>query len=315
MKVIFMGTPDFAVPCLEMLIKEGYEIPLVVTQPDRQRGRGHKVSFSPVKECALNNGIEVFQPESLKNDELMPYLDRIKPDAIVVVAYGKILPKSVLSYPPSGCINVHGSLLPKLRGAAPIQWSIINGDKETGITTMLMNEGMDTGDILLRYPVEIEDTDTAGSLFDKLMGVGANALRATLIKLKDKKIVRIKQNEEEATYAPMIKKQDALIDFSKTPYEIKNMLRGMNPAPVAYTYLEGKKIKLYDGFIGDKTTDTDYGKIASISEEKGLGIVCGGGILYIKELHAENSRRMSVSEYMLGHKIEVGQSFKGGQEA
>ncbi len=310
MKVIFMGTPDFAVPCLEMLIKEGYEVPLAVTQPDRQRGRGHKVSFSPVKECAINNGIEVFQPESLKNNELLPYLESIKPDVIVVVAYGKLLPKYILSHPPLGCVNVHGSLLPKLRGAAPIQWSIINGDKETGITTMLMNEGMDTGDILLRYPVEIEDSDTAGSLFDKLMGVGAAALRATLIKLKEKKAVRIKQNEEEATYAPMIKKQDALIDFSKTPYEIKNMLRGMNPAPVAYTYLDGKKIKLYEGFVGEETRDTDYGKIVSISDKNGIGIVCGGGILYIKELHAENSRRMTVSEYLLGHKIEVGSFFE-----
>lgn len=310
MKVIFMGTPDFAVPCLEMLIKEGYEVPLVVTQPDRQRGRGHKVSFSPVKECALENGIEVFQPESLKNNELMPYLEEINPDVIVVVAYGKLLPGYILSFPPMGCINVHGSLLPKLRGAAPIQWSVINGDKETGITTMLMNEGMDTGDILLRYPVEIEDTDTAGSLFDKLMNVGAVALRTTLVKLRDKKTVRIQQNEAEATYAPMIRKQDALIDFSKTPYEICNFLRGMNPAPVAYTYLEGKKIKLYEGFIGEECDGTDYGKIASISEEKGLGIICGGGILYIKELHAENSRRMTVSEYMLGHKLEVGMVFK-----
>ena len=309
MKVIFMGTPDFAVPCLEMLIKEGYEIPLVVTQPDRQRGRGHKVSFSPVKECAINNGIEVFQPESLRNNELQPYLDEIKPDVIVVVAYGKLLPEYILSCPPFGCINVHGSLLPKLRGAAPIQWSIINGDKETGITTMLMNEGMDTGDILYRFPVEIEDSDNAGTLFDKLMVIGANALRTTLIKLKDKKAVRIKQNEEEATYAPVIKKQDALIDFSKTPLEIINMMRGMNPAPVAYTFHQGKKIKLYEGFLGEETNDTDYGKIVSINPETGLGIVCGGGILYIKELHAENSRRMTVSEYLLGHKLQVGEFF------
>lgn len=309
MKVIFMGTPDFAVPCLEMLIKEGYEIPLVVTQPDRQRGRGHKVSFSPVKECAINNGIEVFQPESLRNNELQPYLDEIKPDVIVVVAYGKLLPEYILSCPPFGCINVHGSLLPKLRGAAPIQWSIINGDKETGITTMLMNEGMDTGDILYRFPVEIEDSDNAGTLFDKLMVIGANALRTTLIKLKDKKAVRIKQNEEEATYAPVIKKQDALIDFSKTPLEIINMMRGMNPAPVAYTFHQGKKIKLYEGFLGEETNDTDYGKIVSITPETGLGIVCGGGILYIKELHAENSRRMTVSEYLLGHKLQVGEFF------
>ena len=310
MKVIFMGTPDFAVPCLEMLIKEGYEVPLVVTQPDRQRGRGHKVSYSPVKECALENNIPVFQPESLKNEELMPYLSEINPDVIIVVAYGKLLPSYILDYPKYGCINVHGSLLPKLRGAAPIQWSVINGDKETGVTTMLMDKGMDTGDILYKFPIPIEDSDTAGTMFEKLMELGASALKSTLLKVKDGKAVRIKQNEEEATYAPMIMKKDALIDFSKTPEEIVNRLRGLNPAPVAYTYLHGKKIKIYEGFIGEATDDTDYGKIWGYFENKGLGIVCQGGILYIKELHAENSRKMTVSEYMLGHKIEPGDFFK-----
>ena len=310
MKVIFMGTPDFSVPCLEMLIKEGYEVPLVVTQPDRQRGRGHKVSFSPVKELALSMNIPVFQPESLKNNELLCYLDEIKPDVIVVVAYGKLLPKYILDYPKYGCINVHASLLPKLRGAAPIQWSVINGDTVTGVTTMLMDKGMDTGDILYKSQIEIEENDTAGSLFEKLKVLGASLLKTTLIKVKDGKAVRIKQNEEEATYAPMILKKDALIDFSKTPEEIINKLRGLNPAPVACTYLNGKKIKIYEGFLGEETDDTDYGKIWGYIEDKGLGIVCKGKILYIKELHAENSRRMSVSEYMLGHKIEPGDYFK-----
>lgn len=310
MKVIFMGTPDFSVPCLEMLIKEGYEVPLVVTQPDRQRGRGHKVSFSPVKELALSYDIPVFQPESLKNNELSGYLDEIKPDVIVVVAYGKLLPEYILNYPEYGCINVHASLLPKLRGAAPIQWSVINGDTHTGVTTMLMDKGMDTGDILYKSQIEIEENDTAGSLFDKLKVLGASLLKTTLIKVKDKKAVRIKQNEEEATYAPMILKKDALIDFSKTPEEIINKLRGLNPAPVAYTYLDGKKIKIYEGFLGEETDDTDFGKIWGYFEGKGLGIVCKGKILYIKELHAENSRKMTVSEYMLGHKIEPGDYFK-----
>lgn len=310
MKVIFMGTPDFSVPCLEMLIKEGYDVPLVVTQPDRQRGRGHKVSFSPVKELALSYDIPVFQPESLKNNELSGYLDEIKPDVIVVVAYGKLLPEYILNYPEYGCINVHASLLPKLRGAAPIQWSVINGDTHTGVTTMLMDKGMDTGDILYKSQIEIEENDTAGSLFDKLKVLGASLLKTTLIKVKDKKAVRIKQNEEEATYAPMILKKDALIDFSKTPEEIINKLRGLNPAPVAYTYLDGKKIKIYEGFLGEETDDTDYGKIWGYFEGKGLGIVCKGKILYIKELHAENSRKMTVSEYMLGHKIEPGDYFK-----
>ena len=310
MKIIFMGTPDFAVPCLEMLYNEGYEIPLCVTQPDRQRGRGQKVTFSPVKEYALSKGIEVFQPESLKNNELLGYLEEIKPDAIVVVAYGKLLPSYILDYPKFGCINVHGSLLPKLRGAAPIQWSIINGDTETGITTMLMDKGMDTGDILYKFPIEIEKEDTAGTLFDKLKVLGAHALKSTLLKIKDGKAVRIKQNNSDATYAPMILKKDALIDFSKEPIEIINKLRGLNPAPVAYTYLNGKKIKIYEAFMGEKTDDTDYGKIWGYFPDKGLGVVCKGGIIYIKELHAENSKKMSVYEYMLGHKIEPGDYFK-----
>ncbi len=310
MKVIFMGTPDFSVPCLEMLIKEGYEVPLVVTQPDRQRGRGHKVSFSPVKELALSLNIPVFQPESLKNNELSGYLEEIKPDVIVVVAYGKLLPEYILNYPKYGCINVHASLLPKLRGAAPIQWSVINGDTVTGVTTMLMDKGMDTGDILYKASVEIEKEDTAGTMFEKLKVMGASLLKTTLIKVRDGKSVRIKQNEEEATYAPMIMKKDALIDFSKTPEEIINKLRGLNPAPVGFTYHNGKKIKIYEGFLGEETDDTDFGKIWGYFEGKGLGIVCKGRILYIKDLHAENSRRMSVSEYMLGHKIEPGDYFK-----
>ena len=244
----------------------------------------------------------------------MPYLEEIKPDAIIVVAYGKLLPEYILNFPKYGCINVHGSLLPKLRGAAPIQWSVINGDKETGVTTMLMDKGMDTGDILYKFPLPIEDTDTAGILFDKLMGLGASALKYTLAKIKEGTVERIKQNEEEATYAPMIMKKDGLIDFSKTPLEIMNKLRGMNPAPVAYTYLHGKKIKIYEGFLGEETDDTDYGKIWGYFEDKGLGIVCNGGILYIKELHAENSRKMTIGEYMLGHKIEPGDYFESPEE-
>lgn len=309
MKIIFMGTPDFAVPCLKMLINEGYDIPLVVTQPDRQRGRGHKVSFSPVKECAIENNIEVFQPESLKNGELNEKLEAIKPDCIVVVAYGKLLPENVLKFPKYGCINVHGSLLPKLRGAAPVQWSVINGDKQTGITTMLMDKGMDTGDILYKYPIDISDEDTAGTLFEKMMALGATALSKTLIKVRDGKAVRIQQNEEEATYAPMISKSDALIDWSKTPEEIVNKIRGLNPAPVAFTYLDGKKVKIYEAVKGEDVDDTDYGKVWGYFPDKGLGVVAGGGLIYINEFHVENSKRMPVSEYLKGHRLEPGEIF------
>jgi len=314
MKVIFMGTPDFAVPCLKTLIDEGYEVPLVVTQPDKKRGRGHKVSFSPVKEYAIENNIEVFQPESLKNGEMADKLQEINPDVIVVVAYGKLLPEYILNSPKLGCINIHASLLPKLRGAAPIQWSIINGDKETGVTAMLMDKGMDTGDMLLRLPMEIKESDTAGSLFEKLKFLGASALKTTLIKLKDGKAVRVRQNEEEATYAPMISKEDAIIDWSCPASDIINKIRGMNPAPVACTFYNGKKVKIYEAYVGEETDDSDYGKFWGFFEDKGLGIVAGGNIVYINEFHMENSKRMPVAEYMKGHKLEPGEYFTGKED-
>lgn len=314
MKIIFMGTPDFAVPCLKMLIDEGYDVPLVVTQPDKKRGRGHKVSNSPVKEYALLNNIEVFQPESLKNGEMQDKLDLIKPDVIVVVAYGKLLPEYILNSARLGCVNVHASLLPKLRGAAPIQWSVINGFEETGVTVMLMDKGMDTGDMLARASIKIEPDDTAGSLFDKLKIIGASTLKSTLIKLKEGKTVRVRQNEEEATYAPMISKADAIIDWSAQAVDIINKIRGMNPAPVAATYYNGKKVKIYEAFIGEETDDTDYGKIWGFISDKGLGIVAGGNIVYIKEFHMENSKRMLVSEFMKGHTIEPGEYFNSEQE-
>ena len=309
MKVIFMGTPDFAVPCLKMLIDEGYNVPLVVTQPDKQRGRGHKVSFSPVKEYALLNDIEVFQPESLKNGELNEKVDEISPDVIVVVAYGKLLPEYILKAPKFGCVNVHASLLPKLRGAAPIQWSVINGYTETGVTVMLMDKGMDTGDMLAKATLEIDKEDTAGSLFDKLKILGANTLKSTLIKIRDGRAVRVKQNEEEATYAPMISKADAVIDWSQSADDIINKIRGMNPAPVACTYYNNKKVKIYEAYKGEETEDTSYGKIWGFFEDKGLGIVAGGHIIYIKEFHMENSKRMLVSEYLKGHTLEPGEYF------
>lgn len=309
MKLIFMGTPDFAVPCLDILIKDGHEIPLVVTQPDRQRGRGHKVTFSPVKEKALENNIEVFQPESLKNGEMDDKLRIINPDVIVVVAYGKMLPESVLNYPKFGCVNVHGSLLPKLRGAAPVQRAVMNGDKISGITTMKLNSGMDTGDMLLKFPVEISEDDTAGTLFEKLKIVGATAISKTLTKLERGDIKPVPQNDADATYAPMITKEEANINWGEDAETLINKIRGLNPAPVAYTYYKGKKVKIYEAVIGEDTDDTDYGKVWGYFEEKGLGIVGNGKIIYINEFHMENSKRMAVSEYMRGHSIEPGDYF------
>lgn len=307
MKVLFFGTPDFAVPCLQMLYNEKYEIPAVVTQPDRKSGRGHKVNPTPVKEAALALGIDVYQPESIKNGELDELLKETNPDMIVVVAYGKILPESVLNYPKYGCINVHGSLLPKLRGAAPIQRSLINGDKITGVTTMLMDKGMDTGDILYKSELEIEEEDNCETLFEKLKIMGAELLKSTIVKIKEGKAVRIKQNDEEATYAPMILKEDLKIDWAMPAGKIICLIKGLSPAPGAYTLLNGKKLKIFGALEGEKCDDTEYGKVWGYIEGKGLGVVCGSGIIYINDVHFENSKRMPVSEFLRGRKIEPGE--------
>lgn len=307
MNIVFFGTPDFAVPCLEMLVKEGYNVPLVVTQPDRKCGRGQKVMPTPVKACACGYNIPVIQPDTLKEEAILSDLEKAAPELIVVVAYGKILPSYILDFPKYGCVNVHASLLPKLRGAAPIQWSVINGDKETGVTTMLMDKGLDTGDMLYKEIIPIEETDTAGSMFEKLMDIGAELLKTTILKLKDGKAVRIKQNEAESTYAPMISKQDGLIDWSDDYRRIVSKIKGMNPAPGAYTSLNGKKVKIYFAREGEACEDTDYGKVWGYFPEKGLGIVADGGIVYITELQMENSKRMPVSEFLKGRKVEPGE--------
>lgn len=307
MKILFFGTPDFAIPCLKMLKEENYDIPAVVTQPDRKSGRGHKVNPTPVKSVALEMGIPVYQPESIKNGELSELLFETQPDMIVVVAYGKILPKEVLDFPKYGCINVHGSLLPKLRGAAPIQRSLINGDKITGVTTMLMDKGMDTGDILLKSELEITAEDNCETLFNKLKIMGAELLKSTIIKIKEGKAVRIKQSEEEATYAPMILKADTVIDWSCSADEIICLIRGLSPAPGANTTLNGKKLKIFGAISGECCDDTEYGKVWGYIEGKGLGVVCGSGIIYINDLQIENSKRMAISEFLKGRKIEPGE--------
>lgn len=309
MNIMFFGTPDFSVPCLEMLIKEGYNVNAVVTQPDKKCGRGQKLTPPPVKETALENGIDVYQPETLKDNAIADLLEKYAPEMIVVVAYGKILPEYILNYPKFGCINVHASLLPKLRGAAPIQWSIINGDTKTGVTTMYMDKGMDTGDILFKTEVDISPEDNSETLFDKLKTEGAALLKTTVAKLKDGKAVRIKQNEAEATYAPMIQKKDAIIDWSQERTALANRIRGLNPSPGAVTTLKGKRIKIYSAAAGEPIEDKDYGKIWGYFEDKGLGVVAGGGILYIKEIQPENSRRMPVSEFLKGYRAEPGEVF------
>lgn len=295
-----MGTPDFAVPCLEKLIINKYDVVGVFTQPDKKKGRGQKFSFSPVKELALKNNLPVFQPESLKNAEVLELIKKLNPELIVVVAYGKILPKNILEIPKYGCINVHGSLLPKYRGAAPIQWAIINGEKKSGVTTMFMDEGMDTGDMLLKAEIKIEDQDTSESLYFKLSKLGSELLIKTLDILQNGKLNPQKQNEEDATYSKMLTKEMGEIDWNKKATEIHNLVRGLFPWPVAKTKLNSKTLKIFktrvlDGISGEP------GNVKSIDP---FIVFCGENTaLEILELQFDNRKRMKSSDFFRGFRI------------
>ncbi|MDR1628026.1 MAG: methionyl-tRNA formyltransferase [Oscillospiraceae bacterium] len=302
MKIIFMGTPDFAVPTFQKLIDNGYCILGAFTQPDKPVGRKqHELVFSPVKSCAIKNNIKIFQPTTLRSDEVIGTIKALEPDAIVVAAYGKILPKEVLNIPKYGCINVHGSLLPKYRGAAPIQRSIINGEKVTGITTMLMDEGLDTGDILLAKEIEILEDDTSESLFKKMSHAGANLLIETIKLLENNKLIRIKQDELLASYSGIIKKIDAKIDWNKLSKEVYNLIRGMNPWPIAYTYIKKNKLlKIYKAKISDMPSNIP-GEVLNINP---LIISCGGGTsLELSEVQLEGKKRIKAEEFTRGYKI------------
>lgn len=307
MRIVFMGTPDFAVPSLDMLVKEGYDVVAVVTQPDKPKGRGNKMALPPVKEYALEHGIEVLQPEKVKTEEFADTIKKINPDLLVTAAYGKILPKSVLDIPKFGCINVHGSLLPKYRGAAPIQWSIINGEEKTGITTMFTDVGMDTGDMLLKGEVEITEDMTCGQLHDRLSQLGAEVLKKTLIELKAGTLERIPQSEAEATYAPMMTKNTGLIDWTKSAKEVHNLVRGTNPWPGAFTYYKGQKMKIWlTSVISEDKHGLKPGTICKVGKE-GIDIACGEGKLIIKEVQFECCRKMCVEDYICGHKMDEGE--------
>mgnify|MGYP000544390362 CR=1 FL=1 len=249
MRILFMGTPDFAVPSLEALIAAGHTVCGVFTQPDKPRNRGMKLQAPPVKVCALAHNIPVYQPVKLRDGAALALIQELAPELIVVAAYGRILPDEILAAPPKGCINVHSSLLPKYRGAAPIQWSVLNGEKETGVTTMLMDEGLDTGDMLLAETVEIGENETAGELFDRLAPIGAQLLTKTLQGLEQGSIVPQKQNDEESTYASMLDKNLSQVDWNKSSWEVHNLIRGLTPWPTAYTVLEGKKLKLFGSSV------------------------------------------------------------------
>lgn len=304
MNVLFMGTPDFAVPCLEALVQEGYAVKAVVTQPDKPKGRGHKMMAPPVKICAEKYGIEVLQPQSLREQALMPALLRFQPDVIVVVAYGKLLPKYILDFPRLGCINVHASLLPKYRGAGPIQWSIINGETQTGVTTMYMGEGLDTGDMIFKAETKIAPEETAGMLFERLSVMGASLLVETLKALENGTAPRVAQEDSVASYAPMVTKETGHIDWTHTADEILNLIRGTDPWPGCYTMLGNTVMKI---IRASKTAQTGQPGQVLFADKRGLCVACGGGeAVVIDELQMQGGKRMSAVSYLNGHEIPCG---------
>ena len=304
MRVIFMGTPDFAVPSLEALCKED-EVVLVVTQPDKPKGRGKKMQFSPVKECAIAHNIPVLQPQKVRDAEFIEQLRTYAPDCIAVTAFGQILSEPILEMPKYGCINVHGSLLPKYRGAAPMQWAIINGESVTGITTMFMAKGLDSGDMLLKEEVPITPQDTFATIHDKMASVGANLLIETLKGLEAGTLQRIPQNHEAATYAPMITKETGHIDWSKPAQEIIHLIRGLDPVPAAYTIYENEVLKIFDAELTDMGAEAPCGSIEAVTK-KGFVVRCGEGSLLILQVQAKGGKRMSADAYLRGHEIKEG---------
>ena len=307
MKIAFLGTPEFAVPSLKMLINEGHEIE-VFTQPDRPRDRGHGFAMPPVKLVALENGLPVHQFERIKSTEGVEALRAFAPDLMVTAAFGQLLSQDNLDIPKYGCINVHGSLLPKYRGAAPIQWAIIDGEKTTGVTTMMTSIGMDTGDILQTVETEIGENETYGELYDRLAVMGAELLKKTIAALKDGSLTRTVQDERYATKCRMIKKEDALVDFSSSAARISCLIRGLNPSPCAYAIMDGHRVKLLRALPHDdempEFTDADIGECVIASSKKGLFVKTGRGLLEITELQFENSKPLSAKAALNGKKLE-----------
>ena len=299
-----MGTPEFAVASLNALLDAGHEICAVVTQPDRPQGRGYKLAPPAVKTAALARGLEVFQPETLKNESLLPLLERTRPDAIVVAAYGKILPQYVLGFPPRGCINVHASLLPRYRGAAPINWAIINGERESGVTIMYMEKGLDTGDMLLSVRTPIADDDTAGDLHDRLAVLGADALVHALALLEAGRITPVKQDDSQHTYAPMLSRDDCRLDFCQSAKQVRDRIRGLASFPGAYLTLSGRQIKVFEAQIVSGRGEP--GSVLYADREHGLVLACADGALRLVTLQPQGKRRMSAKEYLAGHPVPPG---------
>ncbi|MCI1655832.1 MAG: methionyl-tRNA formyltransferase [Lachnospiraceae bacterium] len=307
MNVIFMGTPDFAVPCLEYLIAEGHQISLAVTQPDKPKGRGRHMQYPPVKEAALAHGIPIFQPKRIRDPESIASLKQYPADVIVVVAFGQILPEEVLQYPKYGCVNVHGSLLPKYRGAAPIQWAVINGDPVSGVTTMQMDAGLDTGDILLKQEVPLAPDETGGSLFDKLSQTGARLCAETLTALAAGTVTPVPQDESLATHTSLIRKSDGAIDFSASARSVECLIRGMNPWPSAYTRCHGKTLKIWKAAVvsGEPEKEVPPGTVTEVRKNSFL-VSTGQGRLEVLEVQLEGKKRMDAGAFLRGNHLAVG---------
>ena len=305
MKVIFMGTPDFAVGTLEAILKAGHEVVLVVTQPDKPKGRSGALQFPPVKECAVANGIEVFQPTKIRLEENVEFLRKYNADIMVVAAFGQILPKSILDMPKYGCINVHASLLPKYRGAAPIQWAVMNGDPVTGVTIQQMDVGVDTGDIVAVRELEIAEDETGGSLFDKLAEVGAQLCVEAMEAIENGTATRIPQNHEEATHVSMISKDLGLIDWNRSAVEIERYVRGLNPWPSAFTKLDGKTFKIWKAKVIEGKSEVAPGQVATVTKHT-IEVQTGNGLLSLTEVQLEGKKRMEADAFLRGCQVEVG---------
>ncbi len=308
MRIIFMGTPDFAVTSLERIIADGHEVVAVFTQPDKPKGRGCRLLPPPVKEAAQSHGLTVYQPLTFKDDAVLSLIKSLEPDCIVVVAYGRILPVAVLEAAKLGCVNVHASLLPKYRGAAPIQWAVINGEKSTGITTMFMSKGLDKGDMILKEETEIGENETSGELWSRLMDIGAKLLSKTLFLLQQGIAPREMQNDEKTSYAPPISKENAEIDWNRTAAEIHNLVRGMNPNPSAFTFFKGLPFKVHETRVTGKESSGAPGTVAEVGRE-GIYVNCGDETLLLTQVQAQGGKKMAAGDYVLGHGIKSGTVF------
>jgi len=307
--IVFFGTPDFAVPTLKALLKGPDRVVAVVTQPDRGRGRGQRVIPSPIKKVALAHGLPSYQPDRVKDPSFLEEVKKLQPELFVVVAYGQILPKSLLDIPKYGAINVHASLLPRFRGAAPISWALLKGEKLTGITTMMMDAGMDTGDILLQSEISIGERETFETLHDRLAELGAQLLKETIAGLKSGKITPVSQDHSGATYAPLIKKEDGRIDWSKEAEEIDRQVRAFNPWPGAYTQWEDRLLKVFGGEVGQGNPQGENGSISWLGTDV-IEVKTGKGCYRIREVQLEGGRRLSVRDFLQGHRVRVGMVFK-----